>query len=99
MAGVAVARIGRAQAEEGLLVAASGAVDGDRHRVAARLLRALDHSLGHLPFVGGVKLVPDRLAARAGHVLDPEAGGGRQDLQMIANLGSAGAGDLALGME
>src|SRR5262249_34649050 len=49
----------------------------------------------HLPFVGGVKLVPDRLAARGAHVLDPEAGRGRQNLQMVADLGGARGGDLA----
>src|SRR5258707_594466 len=78
---------------------AAGAVDGHRHRVAAGLLRALHHGLGHFPFVGGVELVPDRLAARGAHVLDPEAGGSRQDLQMVADLGGAGGGDLALVME
>src|SRR5262249_32004687 len=48
---------------------------------------------------GGVKLVPDRLAARAGHVLDPEARAGRQNLQMVADLGGARGGDLALVVE
>ena len=96
VAAIAVAGIGRPQAEQGLLVAAAAAVDGHRHRVTARLLRTLHHRLRHLPFVGGVELVPDRLAARAADVLDPEAGRGRQDLQMISNLGGAGGGDLAL---
>src|SRR3954464_11222885 len=90
MAAIAVAGSGGPHAEQGLLVAAAAAIDGDRHRVAAGLLRALHHGFRHLPFVGGIELVPDRLAARGADILDPEAGRGRENLQMIPTPAGAG---------
>ena len=99
VAGVAIAAIGAPQTEEGLLVAAARAIDRHRHRKRARLLGARHHGFCHLPFVGGIELVPDRRAARGGHLLDADAGRGRKDLQVVARLGAARGGNLTLVVE
>ena len=99
MAAAAIARIGAPETEQRLLVAAAGTIHRNRDGKGARLLRALDHRLRHLPFVGGVELVPDRRAARGDDILDADAGCGREDLQMIAGLGGASGGSLAVVME
>jgi len=44
-------------------------------------------------------LVVSRSRLKKSHVLDPKAGGGRQNLQMVAGLGGAGGGDLAFVVE
>ena len=99
VAAVAVARIGALQAEQGFLVAPAAAIDGHRDREAARLLGARHDGLGDVPLVGGIELVPDRRAARGGHLLDAGGRRGRQDLQVVAGLRRPGDRDLALRVE
>src|SRR5262249_17911074 len=51
------------------------------------------------PLLGAQNWYPIGLPARGTQVLAPEAGGGRQNLQMVADLGGARGGDLALVVE
>src|SRR5215831_19730144 len=90
MAALAVARVGLFQTEKRLLVAPAAAVDRDGDDGGALLLRALNMVLGHLELVGGVELVPDRLAAGRNRVLDRRGGLGGQDLQVVSRLGGPG---------
>src|SRR5215471_20010847 len=98
MAVAALARIGPRQPEQGLLVAAAGAVDRDGDGGAAGILGALDVVRRDLELVGGVKLHPYRPAARPDDILDAGAGLGGQDHQMIARFGGLGDAGLAIRM-
>ena len=80
-------RVGFAQSEQGLLVAAAAAVDGDGDSDGACLFGALDMVLGHFPFVRGIELVPDRLAAGGDDVFDRRCRLRRKDHAVIAGLG------------
>src|SRR5262250_2869867 len=98
MAALAVARVGLFKTEQRLLVAPAAAVDRDGDDCGALLLRALNMVLGDLELVGGVELVPDRLAARRDHVLDRGGGLGGQDLQVVSGLGGPGHAFLTVRM-
>ena len=54
---------------------------------------------GHGPLVGGVELVPDRLAACGAHVLDAGRRDRREDLQVFPRAGRFRARDLTVRVE
>ena len=87
VAAVAVAGVARPQPEQGFLIAAAAAVDRDGDGGAAGVLGALDDGFRDALAVGGIKLQPDRRAARLGHLLDPVRGHGGHDLQVVAGFG------------
>jgi hypothetical protein len=70
VAGLAIAGVGLDETGERFLIAAAAAVDRDGANGGALPLGALDVVLGDLELVGGVELVPDRLAAGRDRVLD-----------------------------
>ena len=98
MAATALPRVELDHAQCGFLVAAAVAIDRDRDSDRALPLHALDVMLGDFEFVGGIKLRPDRPAARRDHVGHRRRGLRRQDHQMIAGLGGAGDAFLTVGM-
>src|SRR5215468_5151992 len=98
MAVAALAHIRPRHPEQGLLVAAAGAVDRDGDGRATGLLSALDVMRRHLELVGGVKLHPDRPAARLDDVLYLRAGLSGEDHQMVTRLGGLGNAGLAIRM-
>ena len=98
VAAFALAGIDPAHPQALLLQAVAVAVDrhGDRQRALA--FHAQHMVLGHLERIGSVELGPDRLAARRNHVLDRGGRLGRQDHQMVADLGGGGDRGLAVGV-
>ena len=86
MAVRAGAGIGAPNPRPVFLVAAAAAVDRDGNRDRALLLHAQNMVLGDFEFVGGVKLRPDRPAARRNDIGNRCRRLGREDHQVIADL-------------
>ena len=64
----------------GLAIASSLEIDGEHNRGTPRGFRAFDERFGDVPIVAGIKLIPDRRAARFDDVLDARRGDGREHL-------------------
>ena len=99
VATAAIARVGAAQADKGLPLRRRSHIERYRNRRRARALGPLHQRFGDLPFLRGVELKPDRRPARGDRILDRSRGHRREDLQMVAQPGGLGDGDLRVGVK